>query len=144
MNIDSNASADCDTSTLESNLEETLREENMIQDMGLSVVRGDYERATPEKIKRALEVQEEMVCEKMHKAMSPISAVSGYLELMKMLLENETDRESLERYRSKIEEGINEVGVIVEELYDAFDDTSQENKPVQATEISPNVDRRAS
>ncbi|NIV10640.1 MAG: hypothetical protein GWN62_04870 [Aliifodinibius sp.] len=89
-----------------------------------------------EQVKTALELQEEIVCDKMHKAMSPISAISGYLELMKIMLENDKDKESIERYRSKVEEGIGELGEIVEELYDAFDEGIQKNSSKFSTEIS--------
>ncbi|GEM_PF-1506242 len=89
-----------------------------------------------EQVKTTLELQEEIVCDKMHKAMSPISAISGYLELMKIMLENDKDKESIERYRSKVEEGIGELGEIVEELYDAFDEGIQKNRSKFSTEIS--------
>lgn len=88
----------------------------------------------------------DMVCRKMHKAMSPISAISGYLELLKMLLEQKDDSESLERYRSKIEEGVSEISEIVEDLYSAFDNMREENNDisVQSKSMISNENRRAS
>lgn len=80
----------------------------------------------PNKLKEILEQKEALVCHKMHKAMSPISAISGYLELMKLLLDKGAEKESLKRYRDKVEEGVDELGEIVEELYEAFDNESGE------------------
>lgn len=76
----------------------------------------------------------EMVCAKMHKAMSPISAISGYLELMKMLLEQDANSESLEQYRSKVKEGVSEIGEIIEELHEACDQLEHkaDNSPIQS------------
>lgn len=78
------------------------------------------------KLRKIIEQQEEIVCHKMHKAMSPISAISGYLELMKMLLDKGADQESLKHYRDKVEEGVDELGEIVEDLYNTFDHESGE------------------
>lgn len=83
-----------------------------------SIVDGtNFERQS---LQYALDVRE-MVCTKIHKAMSPISAISGYLELMKMLLEQDANSESLEQYRSKVKEGVSEIGEIIEELHEACD-----------------------
>ncbi|PAU94989.1 hypothetical protein CK503_05875 [Aliifodinibius salipaludis] len=102
------------------------------------------ENSNYEQIKMVLGLQEEIVCNKMHKAMSPISAISGYLDLMKIMLENDSSNESIERYRSKVEEGIGELGDIVEELYEIFDETDQNNRSVSITEMSSDASRRAS
>jgi len=97
-----------------------------------------------EQIKTTLELQEEIVCDKIHKAMSPLSAISGYLELMKIMLENDMSNESLERYRSRIEEGIGELGEIVEDLYEVFDDGYQKKGSEFTIELSSDASRRAS
>lgn len=73
-----------------------------------------------QKLKEILEKKEELVCQKMHKAMSPINAISGYLDLMKMLLDEGDEKELLKHYREKVEEGIDELEEIVEDLYEAF------------------------
>lgn len=78
-------------------------------------------------LKEEYSLHKRMVKKNMHKALSPISAISGYLELMKMLLEKKDNSESLERYCSKIEEGVSEISDIVEDLYSTFDDMREEN-----------------
>lgn len=67
-------------------------------------------------------LQQKLVQKKMHKAMSPISAISGYLELMKMMLEQNGTDIKIEQYRSKVEDGVRELNEIVEDLYELFDE----------------------
>ncbi len=85
----------------------------------ISIINLDSTKIVSQDMQQLLDIRE-MVCDRMHKAMSPISAVSGYLELMKMLLEQDSNTELLERYRSKIEEGVNEIGDIVEDLHETL------------------------
>ena len=102
----------------------------------ISAVKSQAEQLT-------VQVSKKMVTEKMHRAMSPISAISGYLELMEMLLEKDPTNDSIERYRSKIEEGIGEVGEIIEELHEVFADS--EPPPTNGTtDFEDRTGRRAS
>ena len=100
-----------------------------------------------QQIKNALEVKNDIICKEMHKAMSPISAISGYLELMKMLLEGDSSTETVERYRSKIEEGVNELGEIFEELYETVDASGLDKEKDAGTikpELTAKTKKRAS
>ncbi|WP_138430816.1 hypothetical protein [Fodinibius saliphilus] len=74
------------------------------------------------KLEAVYKLQKRLVQKNMHKAMSPISAISGYLELMKLFLEKGGEVEKLEKYRSKIEEGVGELSEIIEDLYEAFEE----------------------
>ncbi|MCW9705398.1 hypothetical protein [Fodinibius salsisoli] len=71
------------------------------------------------------DLQKKMIRQNMHKAMSPISAISGYLELMKIFLQNDAKSSKIEHYRSRIEEGVDELGEIIEELHDVFDEEEE-------------------
>lgn len=142
MEQDSNPIDEGSGNSLQSKLEGTLQKK-----IGndISIVDINATRAASRNGEDLSNVQK-LVCEKMHKAMSPISAISGYLELMKMLLEQDTNSESLERYRSKVEEGIGEIGDIIEDLHSAFDDMKEERNgtSAQSNEVSSNKSRRAS
>lgn len=57
----------------------------------------------------------------LHDVMSPLSAASGYLELLKANSgSSNPEPENIQRYSQKIEEGLNEVAFIVEQLHDMF------------------------
>ena len=122
MDKDTNPDDEGSGNTLKSKLEGTL--ENKTGD-NISVVEINSITAISQDIQN-IEGVREMVCQKMHKAMSPISAISGYLDLMKMLLEQDANSEPIERYRSKIEEGVGEIGEIIEELHDMFNKMQSE------------------
>ncbi|MEL7833563.1 hypothetical protein [Fodinibius sp. Rm-B-1B1-1] len=142
MEQDSNPNDEDSDTSLQSKLERTLQKK---VGNGVSIVDINATKADSQSTADIAEVQE-MVCKKMHKAMSPISAISGYLELMKMLLEQDTNSESLERYRSKVEEGIGEVGDIIEDLHSVFDDMRREDNDsvVQSDGMPSNKSRKAS
>lgn len=65
-------------------------------------------------------LQRSIVKQNMHNAMSPISAISGYLELINMSLLGNPDMEKIEQYRQKIESGVAEVNTIIEQLQDIY------------------------
>lgn len=69
-----------------------------------------------QKLKAVHDLHKKAVCRCTHDAMSPISAISGYLELMHVCLQKGPDAERVERYRTKIEEGINELNEIMKKL----------------------------
>jgi len=117
MGTDSN---DCSSDGISNINLESLPKKNTGKKISIIGLRSRKDEASAQTQKR-------VVIKHMHKAMSPISAISGYLELMKMLLEEDPTNDSIERYRTKVEEGINELGEIVEELYDAFDDSGSED-----------------
>jgi signal transduction histidine kinase len=95
-----------------------------------------------QKLRPALKLRDKMVREYMHNAMSPISAISGYLELMQMFLQDEVDAERVEKYRSKIQKGISELSDIIEDLYDECDNEEELSEDSSASvEIKRN--RRA-
>ncbi|MDR8392843.1 hypothetical protein NC796_16930 [Aliifodinibius sp. S!AR15-10] len=80
-----------------------------------------------EKLKALNKLQKRIVRQNMHSAMSPISAISGYLELMNVSLDNNVDVERIQRYREKIESGIDELNAILEHLHKTFSEEKGEN-----------------
>lgn len=74
------------------------------------------------KLKKVHQLQRSIVRQNMHNAMSPLSAISGYLELINMSLLNDPDLDQIEYYRKKIETGINEVNTIIEQLQGIYND----------------------
>ena len=74
------------------------------------------------KLRALHKLQKKIVRKNMHDAMSPISAISGYLELMDLTLDNDADVERIERYRQKIKSGIHELNTIIEQLHERFSD----------------------
>ena len=87
------------------------------------------------RLKAVYGLHKSMVKKNMHKAMSPLSSITGYLELIEMVLQDEENREQIEKYCSQIEEGVNEIGEIVEQLYEVF---HQEN--IDEIEMPSNQD----
>ena len=76
------------------------------------------------KLKTVHQLQKSIVRQNMHNAMSPLSAISGYLELINMSLISDPDYEQIEYYRKKIESGIHEVNTILEQLQGIYNDES--------------------
>lgn len=74
------------------------------------------------RLKCVHKLQRSIVRQNMHNAMSPISAISGYLELINMSLSQEPDVEQIEYYRKKIEDGIQEVNTIMEQIQGIYSD----------------------
>src|SRR5690554_6459601 len=78
------------------------------------------------------QLQKSILRQNMHNAMSPLSAISGYLELIDMTLNMHSDISQLQYYRQKIETGVREVNDILAQLQEvykeneAFDDESEE------------------
>lgn len=103
---------------------------NVAQDMASVPTTGATEESRYNRLKAVYKLQKRLVQENMHKAMSPVSAISGYLELMRMFLDqDEVDKEKLEAYRKKIEEGMVELSEIIEELHRTFkEQENQENE----------------
>jgi len=55
-----------------------------------------------------------------HNSMSPLSTISGYLELMDLGFEAGLPTAKLQGYREKIEKGVNELGFILEQMQELF------------------------
>jgi len=85
---------------------------------------GEIERLKEKysKLKSVHQLQKSIVRQNMHQAMSPLSAISGYLELINMSLLSNPDLDQIEYYRKKIETGIQEVNTIVEQLQGIYSD----------------------
>ena len=78
-----------------------------------------------DKLKGVHRLQKSIVKQNMHNAMSPISAISGYLELINISLSNNPDVKQIEHYRKQIEAGINQVNIILEQLMEIYSDESE-------------------
>jgi signal transduction histidine kinase len=87
---------------------------------------GEIERLKEKytKLKTVHQLQKSIVRQNMHNAMSPLSAISGYLELINISLLTNPDLDQIEYYRKKIETGINEVNTIIEQLQGIYNDES--------------------
>ncbi|MBO6586889.1 MAG: HAMP domain-containing histidine kinase [Gracilimonas sp.] len=77
-----------------------------------------------DKLRGVHQLQKSIVKQNMHNAMSPISAISGYLELINISLSNNPDVKQIQHYRKQIEAGINQVNVILEQLMEIYSDES--------------------
>ena len=85
---------------------------------------GEIERLKEKyiKLKKVHQLQKSIVRQNMHNAMSPLSAISGYLELINISLSSDPDLDQIEYYRNKIEIGIHEVNTIIEQLQGIYND----------------------
>jgi len=71
-------------------------------------------------LKASYGLQNRTVRHFMHNIMSPLSAASGYLELLGNNLEKTPDSEKLQRYTNNISDGLNEIGFLLEQLHEIF------------------------
>jgi len=74
------------------------------------------------KLKTVHQLQKSIVRQNMHNVMSPLSAISGYLELIHITLLSNPDLDQIEYYRKKIDLGIQEVNTIIEQLQGIYND----------------------
>jgi len=85
-------------------------------------------------LKAVHDLQNRTVRHFMHNIMSPLSAVSGYLELLANNLSREADPDKLERYSNRIGDGLNEIGFLLEQLHEIYKDEQSsggsDGKPV--------------
>ncbi len=91
------------------------------------------------KLKTVHQLQKSIVQQNMHNAMSPLSAISGYLELINLALLSNPDLKQIESYRKKIEDGIVEVNTIIAQLQNIYNDET-DNLLVEETEHLLDVD----
>lgn len=97
-----------------------------------------------QKLKAAHHFHKKKVRKNIHRAMSPISAISGYLELMKMSLKKEGNKGEIERYRAKIDQGVSELGEIIEELHKVFNKSDGKLPDTESLISALETHRRAS
>ncbi|MEX1118909.1 MAG: HAMP domain-containing sensor histidine kinase [Terrimicrobiaceae bacterium] len=74
----------------------------------------------------------------LHNVMTPVSAISGYLDLLNERLNRGEGDEKLERYSRKIAEGIHEVGFLLEQLHDMYRMESQNSELAEYPEVNLN------
>ncbi len=79
-------------------------------------------------LKELHEHQQNKVRNCMHDVMSPLSAVSGYLELMNMNLNKGVDTEKIKKYSSKISDGLQEISELLEQLQELYSVDDSNNK----------------
>ncbi|MAO63713.1 MAG: hypothetical protein CL666_01805 [Balneola sp.] len=77
---------------------------------------------------RLNQLQKSIVRQNMHNAMSPLSAISGYLELINMTLEHDASVDQIEHYRRKIEHGVTEVNEILQQLNSLYEQEQMINE----------------
>jgi K+-sensing histidine kinase KdpD len=77
-------------------------------------------------LKAVHQLQNRTVRHFMHNMMSPLSAVSGYLELLMNNLDGVEKQEKLSRYSQNIGDGLNEIGFLLEQLHDIYKDETFE------------------
>lgn len=71
-------------------------------------------------LKAVHDLQNRTVRHFMHNIMSPLSAVSGYLELLANSISPDPESEKLARYSAKIGSGLNEIGFMLEQLHEIY------------------------
>jgi len=77
-------------------------------------------------LKAVHQLQNRTVRHFMHNVMSPLSAVSGYLELLMNNLHGSEQQEKLTRYSGNIGDGLNEIGFLLEQLHDIYKEDDYE------------------
>lgn len=78
-------------------------------------------------LKAVHQLQNRTVRHFMHNVMSPLSAVSGYLELLMNNLEGQQNQDKLLRFSKNIGDGLNEIGFLLEQLHDIYKDEGDES-----------------
>lgn len=78
-------------------------------------------------LKAVHQLQNRTVRHFMHNVMSPLSAVSGYLELLINNLDGQQNTEKLSRYSHNIGDGLNEIGFLLEQLHDIYKEDTYES-----------------
>lgn len=71
-------------------------------------------------LKATHDLQNRTVRHFMHNIMSPLSAVSGYHELLSNNLDNADEEGKLNRYAGNIGDGLNQIGFLLEQLHEIF------------------------
>ncbi|MFP8488685.1 hypothetical protein ACKGJO_06235 [Gracilimonas sp. Q87] len=84
------------------------------------------------------QLRKSIVKENMHNAMSPISSISGYLELINMALKEDANVHQIEQYRKRIEIGITEVNEILQQLNKLYEEVQHEETEEEALEVDLN------
>lgn len=103
-----------------------------------SLLRSDRFSSSYLNLKFIHDLQTKTVKHCLHNVMTPISAMSGYLELIKEHLGHRAGDEKLERYSEKIEEGLNKVGFLLEQLHDLYLLENQNPKEADFPEVNLN------
>jgi len=89
-------------------------------------------------LKAVHELQNRTVRHFMHNVMSPLSAVSGYLELLSNNLNGISDNEKLTRYSAHIGDGLNEIGFLLEQIHDIYKDDYVQDAETESPVIEVN------
>lgn len=84
------------------------------------------------------ELQNRTVRHFMHNIMSPLSAVSGYLELLSNNLPDTENNPKLSRYTNNISDGLNEIGFLLEQLHEIYKDDSHESAGTESPVVEVN------
>jgi signal transduction histidine kinase len=89
------------------------------------------------RLEQQAEVSRKMVRLTSHDLMSPINAITGYLDLMKYSLDAGVDPDKLSHYRMQIKNGITDLSAIVQQLK-ALANVEEEEELTLACEIEVN------
>lgn len=89
-------------------------------------------------LKAVHQLQNRTVRHFMHNVMSPLSAVSGYLELLINNLDAPDSQEKLTRYSKNMGDGLNEIGFLLEQLHDIYKDDANEGSPSEQPVVELN------
>jgi light-regulated signal transduction histidine kinase (bacteriophytochrome) len=73
-------------------------------------------------------LQEKKVRNCMHNVLSPLSAISGYVELMNMNLSSELDTDKIKKYSGKISDGLNEISELLGQLQGMYSEDGETNE----------------
>lgn len=75
-------------------------------------------------LKAVHQLQNRTIRHFMHNVMSPLSAVSGYLELLINNLDESEKEDKLTRYSQNIGDGLDEIGFLLEQIHDIYKEES--------------------
>lgn len=75
-------------------------------------------------LKAVHQLQNRTIRHFMHNVMSPLSAVSGYLELLINNLDGSEKEDKLTRYSQNIGDGLDEIGFLLEQIHDIYKEES--------------------
>ena len=80
-------------------------------------------------------LQKKILFRCMHDVQSPLIAVSGYLDLLELCLNDDKDPFKIERYRLQLKEGVEQVNLILKQIrytYGSEEKNRPEDEPIEA------------
>lgn len=119
-------------------IQEDLLDHSFLTPSNHSLLRSELSSTRYLNLKVIHDLQAKSVRHCLHNVMTSLSAMSGYLELIREHLGHRSGDEKLERYSEKIEESLNKVGFLLEQLHDLYKLENQNPVEAQFPEVNLN------